>query len=140
VRLIIKAKYNRRWKGKDGKWNYEYGPTGKKTAKLPDGSGVFVGTVGTTKKKTYKFDALKLGWKIKDAKVKGTEISKQHSGKYVTMYDIFGEVTFTVHNALPQSAYAPGDFKHGYAVNGKWKEWSAARKTKYSNKMIEGPE
>lgn len=27
---LLKAKYTRRWKGKDGKWNYEYGqPKGK---------------------------------------------------------------------------------------------------------------
>lgn len=30
IPTIVKAKYTRRWKGKDGKWNYEYGkPQGK---------------------------------------------------------------------------------------------------------------
>lgn len=36
-KLFLKAKYKRRWKGKDGKWNYEYNtPQGKKKdVKLP---------------------------------------------------------------------------------------------------------
>lgn len=30
LRQLRKAKYTRRWKGKDGKWHYEYGDKGKK--------------------------------------------------------------------------------------------------------------
>lgn len=143
MRLVIKAKYTRRWKGKDGQWRYEYGaPKGRKMTKLPDGSGAFVATIGTKqpKKKTYTFDASKLGWKVKDGKNKGVEISNQHPGKYITMHAVFGEVTLTVHDSLPSSPYAPGDFRYGYAINGKWKDWSTARKVRYSSKMIEGPE
>lgn len=95
----------------------------------------------TSKKgKTYNFDATKLGWKRADGKAKAVEISKQHPGKYITMHDVFGQVTITVHDSLPSSPYAPGDFKEGYGRDGVWKEWSTARKKKYSNKMIEGPE
>lgn len=150
MRLIIKAKKmsigtvsHGREKVAEGKWL----PVKKKEKTgitiLPDGSAFFVGTVGAKKKpkkKTYEFDAHKLGWKVSDAKIKGVSISKLHSDKYITMHDVFGKITFTVHNKLPQSAYAPGDFKYGYAVGGKWKAWSSARKKKYSNKMIEGPE
>jgi len=113
LRLVIKAKYTRRWKGKDGKWNYEYGATSKESK--------------------YKFDAQKLGWSVSDAKKQGVQISNKHPGKYITMHSVFGEVTFTVHNSLPSSPYAPGDFKYGYARNGKWKDWSEARKTAYKN-------
>lgn len=36
MRLIIKAKYTRRWKGKDGKWNYEYGKSQDKGERFTD--------------------------------------------------------------------------------------------------------
>jgi hypothetical protein len=124
---LFKAKYTRRWKNKKGEWQYEYDK--------PKGS-VKVAAGG----KSVKIDAFKMGWNIAAAKKFGTDMSSKHPNKYITMHDIFGEVTFTIHNSLPKNVYAPGDFKYGYAHEGMWKEWSAKRKATYSNKMIEGVE
>jgi len=127
MRLVVltKAKYKRRWKGKDGKWKYDYS-TPKQSSNPSD----------LVKLKAGEFDAMKLGWSMQDAKDHGTRLSTQHPGKYVTMTTDFGIVTYQVHNSLPASGYAPGDFKEGYAYNGKWKAWSAKRNVKYSNKML----
>jgi hypothetical protein len=128
---LLKAKYTRRWKGKDGKWHYEYGAPEKKYPQWMQAK---------TSKERIKIDAIKRGWNKNDAKKFGIDLSKKNPGKYITMHDVFGEVTFTVHDSLPKSVYAPGDFTDGYAVGGIWKNWSAKRKVSYSNKMIEGPE
>jgi len=121
---ILKAKYTRRWKGKDGKWHYEY-----ETPKTPRGP-----------KETIKIDASKRGWLIKDGIKFGEDLSTKNPGSYVTMHDVFGMVYFTVHNSLPKNVHAPGDFKYGYAHNGVWKAWSEKRKASYSSKMLEGVE
>ena len=68
---VFKSKYTRRWKGKDGQWHYEYGkPRGGKMAKLPDGSGAFVATIGTTRSKKSKVVKGKEPWRDKPVKSK----------------------------------------------------------------------
>lgn len=53
---VFKSRYTRRWKGKDGKWHYEYGKPSGGIMRLPDGSAVFVGTVGTKRPSEKKMD------------------------------------------------------------------------------------
>ena len=203
---FLKAKHIRRWRGKDGKWRYEYARpivepfqvAGKqewtrrkkyaeKVGNLPIGSSFkakehswtlrdlggsrlwvrddnstahsdesLLAEFGQTvvdgliakhsgpvpegsverKKTSVTVDAFKEGWKVADAKRYGAEMSAKSPGKYVTMHDIFGEVTFTIHSSLPKSVYAPGDFKYGYGYKGQWKDWSEKRKVAQSQHMI----
>lgn len=206
---FLKATHIRRWRGKDGKWRYEYArPTAEssriakrqawtrrkkyaeKVSNLPIGSSFKAkehswtlrdmggsrlwirddnGTghsseslltefgqavvdnlivkhsrkpelspknVIAKKKTTVTVDAFKEGWKIPDAKQYGARMSAKSPGRYVTMHDVFGEVTFTIHNNLPKSVYAPGDFKYGYGYRGQWKDWSEKRKVAQSQHMV----
>ena len=84
----------------------------------------------------------KAEWKqfatLGDAKKAALEVSAKNPGKYVTMSVVFDTVSFDTHNTLPQSDYAPGDWAHGYALNGKWKSWSDRRVVRYKEKMLEG--
>ena len=86
----------------------------------------------------------KSGWQkfsnVEAAKSAAMDLSKKNPGKYVTMSVVFDEVKFNLHSALPKGVYAPGDWKHGYALDGKWKNWSAARKERYKHAMIESSE
>lgn len=222
---FLKAKYTRRWKGKDGRWYYEYArpkterrpvsqyvvdPLGiagslqaagkqawtrrkkyaEKVGKLPIGSsfkanehswilkdlggdrlwirddnstghsdeglltefgqkvvdnliakhsrvpGLSLKNVVVKKKTTITVNAFEEGWKISDAKQYGAKVSAKSPDKYVTMHDVFGEVTFTIHNSLPKSVYAPGDFKYGYGYKGQWKDWSEKRRVTQSQHMV----
>lgn len=104
MRLIIKAKYTRRWKGKDGKWNYEYGkPSGKTVTRLPDGSGVFVATIETkqTKKRKKKSWRTELSAKAKKkvAKLSSLGFKIQHIKEMITRGGLTnGEVDYAIKN------------------------------------------
>ena len=110
--LMSKSKYTKRWRGKDGRWHYEYGREG-------------------SKKLIHEFDAHKENWEsMKDADKKAIEISKKNPKKYITVTADFHMINITEHPKLPTSAYAPDDFKKGYWKNGKHFDWSEKRKTK----------
>jgi len=154
---LLKSNYTKRT-GTPGNYKYYYGAKKKKSAPRPKSppptkrresahkkpmpleiSGK-PSSSGTTGNVSVRIDANKKGWKVADAKKYGAAMSRKYPGKYVVMYADFGEVTFNVKNSLPSNPLAPGDFKYGYGLNGVWKDWSAKRKTTYSNKMLEGVE
>ena len=67
--LLMKSKYTRRWKGKDGKWNYEYGTT-PKGSKAPKGDDIVF--VGNEPSEDAPVDRVKTA----EAMIPGVNISK----------------------------------------------------------------
>jgi len=111
---LRKAKYTKRWRGKDGRWHYEYGRKG-------------------SERLVHEFDAQKENWKsMNDAEKRVVEISKKNPDKYITITATFHIINITEHPKLPSSVYAPDDFKRGYWKNGKHYNWSEKRKTRAS--------
>lgn len=110
MKLIVKAKYTRRWKGPDGKWRYSYGEKGRKTsgAKKPErvsmnvkmGLGSEATRVTPSKwKDVYTLTAGKSGGKTRVTRYK---LGRKHIADQFRMYGS----TFAVHKKLGSKGLA----------------------------------